>query len=169
MGETIISIDVSDMMDALRATAALPGRVEGGLRLGVMEAGDVLQRETQERTPTAEGLLRSTILVSAMEPAGPAVLRVGSPQSYAVPVELGTKPHMPPVQPIQYWVARKLGIKDEKKAKAVAWAIAKKIARHGTKGAHMFARAAEENAGQVKAIVERHIRAALAALAQEGG
>ena len=49
---------------------------------------------------------------------------------YAVAVEFGSAPHMPPVDPLIGWVGRKLG-KSGKEGKSIGWAIAKKIQKEG--------------------------------------
>lgn len=86
---------------------------------------------------------------------------VGSPLEYAAPVEYGTKPHFPPVAPIELWCQRKLGL-DGKEAQSVALAIARKIRWKGTKGAHMFERAMTELQpwidGQVRDIPNKVIK-----------
>jgi len=79
---------------------------------------------------------------------------LGSPAKYGEPVEYGTKPHFPPIEPIKYWVEKKLGIGPEKSA-SVAFLIARKIAEKGTEGAYMFTNAWEENQGAIEAILDR--------------
>jgi hypothetical protein len=74
---------------------------------------------------------------------------VGTPAKYAEPVEYGTKPHFPPLEPLQYWVEKKLGL-PEKEAKGVAFLIARKISVEGTEGAHTFEFAWEENKDRVE-------------------
>lgn len=51
---------------------------------------------------------------------------------YAAPLEFGSRPHMPPVAAIEEWVMRK-GYASGKDAKSMAWAIAKRISKKGTK------------------------------------
>ena len=52
---------------------------------------------------------------------------------YAAVIEFGREPgFMPPVEPIIKWLIRKLHM-TEKKAKRIAWAIAKGMERDGTK------------------------------------
>jgi len=52
---------------------------------------------------------------------------------YADSIEFGRIPGIhPPVEPIVGWVRRKLGIKDEKKARSIAWAIATDLKKNGT-------------------------------------
>jgi len=50
---------------------------------------------------------------------------------YADFIEYGTPPHYISGYALEDWVRRKLGIKS-KRARSVAWAIAKKISREGT-------------------------------------
>jgi hypothetical protein len=126
------------------------------------EATFLMEREVTENTPVGaggaaglRGSYHSRVItrgVSAIEG------RTASALAYATPVELGTKPHFPPIQPLEDWVTAKLGISGDE-ARSVAFAVAKKIAREGTKGAFMFKRAFEENQDQARAIFERHLAA----------
>ncbi len=50
---------------------------------------------------------------------------------HAAPVEFGSKPHMPPVEPLIGWCRRVLRM-NEKEAKATAWKIAMRIKERGT-------------------------------------
>ncbi len=54
-------------------------------------------------------------------------------------MEYGTRPHMPPVAPLIVWATRKFGV-DEAEAEAIAWAVAKKIAREGIAPRGFFAK-----------------------------
>jgi hypothetical protein len=75
--------------------------------------------------------------------------RVYDAVSYALPVELGSRPHFPPIAPIALWVRRKLGISDEREARSVAFLIARKISRVGTKPRLFFKRGFEAGKGRV--------------------
>jgi hypothetical protein len=55
-------------------------------------------------------------------------------------IEFGTRPHMPPLEPLIVWAARKFGV-DGDEARAIAWAVAQKIARSGTEPRYVFAKA----------------------------
>jgi hypothetical protein len=106
--------------------------------------------EVQERTPVAQGTLRQSIQAGDVIRTDTGVAgSVGTALSYAVPVEIGSAPHMPPVAPLQDWVKVKLGLTGDD-GKAVAWAIARKIAKVGTKGAFMFQRAFDENQAEAQ-------------------
>lgn len=55
-------------------------------------------------------------------------------------MEYGTRPHFPPIAPLVVWATRKFGA-DEAEAEAIAWAVAKKIAREGIAPRFFFAKA----------------------------
>lgn len=148
-----IEIDASEVALLAKAWEAAPEMVRGELAAAMTEATAFLQRETQGRTPVAMGTLRASI--QAREPqilSDQVIGVVGSPLDYAEPVELGTRPHFPPIQPLQDWVQQKLGIGDEKESRQVAFAVARKIARVGTKGAFMFSGAFRASEPQVQRI-----------------
>jgi hypothetical protein len=80
---------------------------------------------------------------------------------YAGPVETGTGPHFPPPSALLLWVQKKLGITNEKQALSAAYAIARTIARRGTKGAGMFDEALKQLQIEAPGIVEREIAVAI--------
>lgn len=140
-----------------RARAALARAPEAFLRelaTGILEAQMLVEREVKERTPTSgHGTLRDSIGAMPLELTGSRIAgSVGTALSYAEPVELGTQPHMPPLEPLVDWVRRKLGIKGgagEQVAQAIRW----KIYRHGTKAAFMFRDAFAAVTPQIDAIM----------------
>lgn len=93
----------------------------------------------------ATGLAAKSIAAQGpqMLPEGVVGL-VSSSLNYIVPLELGTKPHFPPLQPLVDWVNEVLGI-DGAEGKSVAFRIARKISKKGTKGQFMFKRGFEMN------------------------
>lgn len=104
-----------------------------------------LQGEVQQRTPTNQGTLRKSIIGNVREVRGFGIEGVvGTPLNYAVAVELGTKPHMPPVWPLVLWAQQKLGVRGAD-ALSAAYAVARKIAREGTEGQFMFRDTFEAN------------------------
>lgn len=123
------------------AFAAAPDLVRQRLNVFMNGATMYLQAEIQERTPTSgHGTLRGSFTSEVRDLGDSVVGVVGSPLAYAVPVELGTRPHFPPVDAIEDWVNVKLGISGPE-GHRVAYAIARKIAARGTKGAFMVKRA----------------------------
>ena len=117
------------------------------------EAGLLLKREVQERTPVATGTLRKSIKSRKRVLSRNVIGEVGSPLNYAAAVELGTKPHFPPVEPLKDWVKQKLDV-PASQVGSVAHAIVRKIGKRGTKGAHMFRDAFEANREQIVRMFE---------------
>jgi hypothetical protein len=76
---------------------------------------------------------------------------------YAAPVETGARPHMPPVEALIPWVKKKFGAEDEKMALSMAFAIAKSMAKKGTRGHQMFSRGLEQLEPLAVPILEREI------------
>lgn len=133
------SIDVQGLRELQAAMQRAPKMVVQELERATVEADMLLAREVSERMPKgAHGLLKQSLFhEEQVEEFGVKGL-VGTPMSYAVPVELGTKPHMPPIEPLIDWVKEQLGIRSEKAARGVAFAIAIKISRRGTTGQFPF-------------------------------
>lgn len=147
--------EISGAQEVAIAFRQAPDVVEKVGMRALIKATALLEREIKERTPFGvSGLLRQSI--SAHEPYRSGfdnmIGVVATPLNYAVPVELGSKPHYPPIEPIKEWVVKKLGISFEQ-AESVARTIAFKIKAHGTKGAFMFAKGFEANKAQVQQIL----------------
>lgn len=126
----------------------------------VTESQLLYQREVQERIPTGiggGGGLKGSVSARDLEINDDRIAgQVGTPLDYAVPVELGSKPHMPPVQPLVDWAAQKFGLTEEE-AKTAGWAIAMKIKAKGTEGVHMFRDAFEQTNADMEQIMFRAI------------
>lgn len=110
--------------------------------LGVITAR--LEAEVARRTPTGvggEAGLRGSIHGEVTAAAGTVTGVVGTPLEYGEVVELGRRPGtFPPRAPIELWVRRKLGV-PAAEARSVSFLVARKIARRGFPGAHMFEKA----------------------------
>jgi hypothetical protein len=153
-----LSLDIQGAAELQRAFAQAPEMVTQELTAVTWEASLLLERETKEETPVgiggAAGLKGS---ISAREPHVQAlnvIGEVGTPLQYAIPVELGSRPHFPPVQPLADWAHIKLGVPEEE-AERVGLAIARKIARRGTPAVHMFQKAFDRNRPQVQRIFDK--------------
>lgn len=131
--------DVSDLQRLEAAFQAAPEMVQAELQRFMTEAVVLLQSGTQERTPTTHGTLRASIIGNVVPVAEGLGVQgvVGSALNYAEAVELGTRPHMPPVAPLIDWVRQKFGLKGDD-ARAAAWRVARRIAQRGTPAAGMF-------------------------------
>ena len=135
-----------------------------------IEEGTLLaEREVKERTPGgASGALRSSISARPVRVLGNNVIgEVSTSIGHAIPVELGTKAHFPPVAPIADWAVSKLGVPPAQ-AESVAYAIARKIAAKGTKGARMFEEGFKAVRPQVLRLLEGAGARIVARLAKTG-
>lgn len=114
-------------------------REETARRLHLVTAR--LEKDVVERTPAGvggaaglRGSIASQVEISPLSMLGV----VSTAMPYGEVVEVGRKPgSFPPVAPIALWAERKLGVFDHE-AQGVGFAIARKIFKSGTKGAHMF-------------------------------
>lgn len=146
------SIDLQGWAELDAQWRQAPEVVAEELTRTTLEAELLLQREVQELTPVGvggAGGLKGSILAQLPQALPDGVIGVvGTSAAHAVPVELGTKPHFPPVAPLEDWVKAKLGV-EPKDARRVAFLIARKIAARGTKGAFMFRTALEQHQAPV--------------------
>ncbi|MGE0256909.1 MAG: hypothetical protein AB7N54_19970 [Alphaproteobacteria bacterium] len=158
MSAFAMHLDVTEVALLGAAWEQAPEMVLEELATGVLEATLLLEREVRERTPTGVGAdagLRGSI--SGREPeilADQVIGVVGTALAYALPVELGTRPHRPPVGPLIDWARAKFGV-DRAEAERIGWAVQRKIAARGTEGAAMFRTGFDANRPQVEAIMAR--------------
>lgn len=152
-----INVDAGSVIELADAWERAPAIIAEELVRASWEAEMLLQREVVERTPrgvgSGGGLAGSIIAGEPRVLADQVVGAVSSAIAHALPVELGTRPHFPPVAPIVQWAIAKLGVPADE-AEGVGLAIARKISRRGTEGAFMFRRGFDENLGQVEAIYQ---------------
>lgn len=100
------------------------------LDAGLMDVAELILADSQDKVPVDEGMLKKSGHINDSYLNKEVVYDA----PYAVFVEFGTSPHMPPLQPIEDWVRRKrgdLGVKDSD-IKKVARAIQMKISKYGT-------------------------------------
>lgn len=118
------------------------------------EALMLLEAEVEKGTPYGAGPIHlRDAYHTKVNVAGKKVIGIlGNPLEHGEPVEMGTKPHFPPIAPIQFWVEKKLHL-EGKEAASVAFLIARAISRRGTKGAKMFETAFEDNEHRVRSIL----------------
>ena len=145
-----------DLKDLEKLTKEYPAESQKARAGRMTEALLLLQREVKSKTPVGAGPihLRDTIFHKVNMGGTNITGILSSPLEYGAPVEYGTKPHFPPVGPLQHWVETKLGISG-KEAKSVAYLIARAISRRGTKGAEMFGKGFSENEAAVMRILEQ--------------
>ena len=122
------------------------------LKANVSALTGIIRSAVIEKTPVNTGALRNSIMEDTLEaPDGTIIGRVGTNIEYALPVEFGSRPHFPPIDPLTYWARRKFGL-SEAEARNVAFAVAHKIAKKGTKAYRMFEHGYKEGEKQAKRI-----------------
>lgn len=131
-----IAVDLRSAETISRAFFVNPEMVVDELETAMTSSMAYLDRETRERTPAASGLLRQAWISDVRVLYDAVIGTLSNPLPYAIPVELGSKPHFPPVDAIQNWVELKLNLYGDE-AEAAALAIARKIAQRGTLAAGM--------------------------------
>lgn len=163
----MISLDLSlaGSDAALAALDQYPERYAHELTAAMLEAGLLLEREVKERAPVgvggAAGYRGSIAAIPPYMNGDILTGGAGTSSPYAIPVELGTRPHFPPVQPLADWVRAKLGEHDPQAARAIAFCIARKIAAHGTQGQHVFKRALDAAQAQLAGVFDRAVERTL--------
>ncbi|MBI4227713.1 MAG: hypothetical protein HY600_05545 [Candidatus Omnitrophica bacterium] len=101
------------------------------------------------------GLLRSSVAWRAPRIEGRTIEGgVGTNVAYALPIEGGSRPHWPPRAPLEFWVRRRLRV-PASQARGVAFLIARKIARRGTRARRIFALGLEDAKPRMAALFAR--------------
>lgn len=141
-------------LDALERGYAQAPEVTRRELLAAMTQGTLLvEREVKDGMPRVTGLTAASVASDAFSTPVGVIGTVGSSQPSATFLELGTKPHMPPVEALVPWVKAVLGV-EPKRARSVAFLVARKIARKGTKPRRVFDNAAAATEGQVLRMFE---------------
>ena len=119
-----------------------------GMWLGMKEATMKVTRDAKQLAPVDTGRLRASI---APIVRGTKVVEgiVGSNVKYAPYMELGTKPHWPPISAMQPW-ARRHGMN--------AFLVARAISRRGLKPRRFLQKAFEQNAAWIHRRFEEFVR-----------
>lgn len=138
-------------------------RLRDLVALAVRAGAGRIEGATARETPVNTGALRASL--GSFVWTGPDWVRgaVGSPVAYAPYVEYGTRPHWPPLAPLEAWARRKFtlgsGAEATKEARSIARRVAFAISKRGTKAArmlrHAFARAGPQLPRYVGQAVDR--------------
>jgi hypothetical protein len=152
-----MEVKVSADIKALESlTKKYPDASQAARISRITEALFLLEAEIKKNTPVGAGPvhLRDTVF-QKVEAGGQSVWgMIGTPAKYGESLEFGSRPHFPPVAPIQHWVEKVLGISG-KEAKSVAFLIARAISKRGTKARSMFGKSLEKRQAQILRILEQ--------------
>ena len=102
-------------------------------------------------------LAQSVASIAPIKQLDGIIAYVGTSLNYAPAVELGTKPHFPPIAPLVDWVRAVMGI-EGLEAKDVAFRIARKISRKGTQGKFTFKKVYEQSQSPIEAMFQQMLK-----------
>lgn len=128
-----VSLNLDSAMVIGRAWATHPNLVTDELETAMLGSLLYLEGQTAERTPTNLGTLRRSYISRVSTFIDAVFGEMSSPVTYAMPIEMGTRPHFPPLEPLINWVEAKLGLVGDE-AEGAARGIQRKIGRFGTPG-----------------------------------
>jgi hypothetical protein len=155
------SIDYSELKRIEDAYARAPQIVQEALAAAITEADLFVWRQLVDSDAMtkakASGLLRQSLFHEEKIDGANVTGLVATAIDYAVPVELGTRPHFPPVEPLIDWVKTKFHVKGEKEARGLAFVIARKISQRGTPAKYPFRDTFVEAQPEVFAIFDRAV------------
>ena len=135
------NLDMSEVTSFLKVAATVPEESQHDAVHAVFKGMAEWERQTVGRTPTNIGRLKGGFSYKVNR--GQKVIKgeMTNVMKYAIVVEKGRRAgaKMPPIAPIQFWVMRKLKISDPKKARSVAFVIARSIGKRGIPAVNMVA------------------------------
>jgi hypothetical protein len=166
MKVTIESEEAREMLE--RAPEAIADAVARALELAALQieerVGENIRKPFGSKPPAvAFGILANSVFSQATETHAEIALHAPA-DVYGAAVEYGTRAHFPPTAALERWVMKKLGIRDPKEVKEVAFLVARAISKRGTKAHQMFSRAFASERTNVEMIMDQQIDAAIAEL-----
>lgn len=144
-----INVEIRGLEEAQRKAEQLVTDMFGEPMLEAMRDSTLyVQRDAKRLAPVDTGRLRASITPSIRQENGILGV-VGSNVKYAPYMELGTKPHWPPLSALETW-ARRHG--------TTAFLVARAIAMRGTKAREFLQGAVKENMNRIYRRIERAVR-----------
>lgn len=135
--------------------------------VAMTDADLLLKGELMQALPAGAGGaagLRGSVFTEEFPLADNVIGLVATNVTYAPHVEFGTKPHMPPLQPIMDWLAAKVGSSGKElrdHAERIAWSIY----AHGTKANPVWATTFNRLTGEIRRKIEASVQRIIARLA----
>lgn len=159
-----ITLDASDFAQLADFWRRAPDITRTRLLSAMTYADTTLQTALREDLPKGAGGaagLQGSIATEEHALADNVLGMVYSPLPHAAYVEFGTRPHpvnAAGIQSIADWVQAKFGESDEKAARGIAFAIAHKIRRVGTKANPVWQRTWEAKLPQIRERFDKAMR-----------
>lgn len=124
------------------------GRQLNRLDAPIREATLLVTRSARKNAPVDTGVLRASIMPGSRRQGDITVGVVGSNVHYAPFMELGTRPHWPPIDALETW-ARRHG--------TTAFLVARAIARRGLRPRRYLQRALDDNARRIRQLIGNYV------------
>jgi hypothetical protein len=148
-----LDIDISEINELIKQFPEFQGIVFNEVEVAMVSSLFKFQELIQGNTPVGvSGNLRQSFIPTKPILRGQVLSgNVSTPLPYGLPIERGRTPgsKMPPVDAIELWVRRKLGVTED--SRGVAFVVARKIAKSGFRkkqGYRMVEQAFEDGSPQ---------------------
>jgi len=96
-----------------------------------------------------DGTLANSVISETDIDRGVVSVSIGPTALHGIFRHYGTRPHWAPIDPLKYWVKKKLGVSEPKDVDAIAYRVQRKIAKHGTEGDPFLSEPFNERRGTV--------------------
>lgn len=162
-----IEASAADFVQLAELFERAPDITREALLTAMIDADALVQGELQRELPRGAGGaggLAGSIQREEHPLADNVLGLVYSDRPYAAYVELGTKPHTPPIQPLIDWVEARLGERG-RTAVGIAHAIKTTIARRGTEPKPIWRDTYNRLQGEIRAKFDRAVSIILGQLA----
>jgi len=144
-----IRVEIRGLKEVQKKMEQIVKDMHGGPFIQVMKKATLLvARAAKQNAPVDTGRLRASITPEIRRTTREVQGVVGSNVKYAPFVELGTRPHWPPVSALEVWAARH---------GTSAYLVARAISKRGTRARRYLQRAVEENADKIKDLLTRFV------------
>lgn len=141
-----LSVEIRGLVETQRKLEQTIADLQGDAFLdGMRRATLLVQRDARRLAPVDTGRLRASITPEIRQRGTTIQGVVGTNVIYAAAVELGSRPHYPPIAALQTW-ARRHGMN--------AFVLQRAIGRRGTKARRYFQQAFEQNRSRIVELLD---------------
>ena len=145
-----IDVEIQGLIETQRKLEQVAAEVHGTPIVNAMKDATLLvQRGAKINAPVDTGRLRASITPEIRTMGNEVQGVVGSNVAYAPFMELGTRPHWPPIAALEVWAQRH---------GTTAFLVARAIARKGTKAREFLKKAFEDAKDRIYARFEKAVQ-----------
>ncbi len=145
-----ISVEIRGLKETEKELARIDTALTGAEMMTAMRQATLMVTADAKRlAPVDTGRLRASITPAVSDYPDRVEGVVGSNVKYAPYMELGTRPHWPPISALEVW-ARRHGTS--------AFLVARAIARRGTKARQFLQKAFEQNQSRIVDLFDKTVK-----------